>query len=129
MKHVPYNVWLTKYARKLRKASTGAEEKMWEILRKRRVLGYKFLRQKPIDNYIADFYCSKLLLVIELDGYIHNDQKYCDAYRTSVLNQYGILVLRYKNDDVIFNLSGVYCDLEEKIKARALFLSKKSIPK
>jgi len=63
------------------------------------------------------------LLVIEIDGRIHDDQKEYDACRTGILNQYGILVLRYTNDQVIHDLSSVCADLGKHIEARLRFLS------
>jgi len=66
---VPYNASLTDYARENRKRPTQAEKLFWEVvLRKKQFLGYKFRRQKVIGSFILDFYCSQLLLGIELDG-------------------------------------------------------------
>jgi very-short-patch-repair endonuclease len=67
IKYNPYNTSHTKYAQKMRKAPTQAEKYMWEKLLRYKPLGYKFTRQKPIGPFIADFYCAKLLLIIELD--------------------------------------------------------------
>ena len=69
---VTYNPKLKQLARKLRNDSTRAEIKLWKELQNKQVYGYKFTRQKPIGNYIADFFCNKLKLVIEVDGYSHN---------------------------------------------------------
>ena len=77
---------------------------------------YKFLRQKPIDNYIVDFYCSELRLVIEIDGDSHAETVEYDAERTKVLQSLGLTVVRYTNDDVIQNIRGVFDDLSEKIE-------------
>ena len=97
---------------------------MWyEVLRKKQFKNCKFLRQKPIGNFIVDFYCAQLLLVIEIDGPIHEDQKEYDAYRTSVLNEYSILVLRYTNDEVMFDLEAVRADLGKHIETRLSFLN------
>lgn len=88
---LPYNKANTKRARKLRRKVTPAEKKIWsELLRKDKLDGFRFLRQKPLDNYIADFYCAELLLVIEIDGESHlsEDAKDYDEYRTKVLNAY-----------------------------------------
>ncbi|OGC81471.1 MAG: hypothetical protein A2V81_01125 [Candidatus Abawacabacteria bacterium RBG_16_42_10] len=63
------------------------------------------------------------MLVIEIDGRIHDDQKEYDACRTSTLNGYGILVLRYTNDEVMFDLEAVCADLGKHIEARVSFLS------
>ena len=113
---LPYNKKLTERARENRKNPTKAESKIWnEVLRMRQFADYKFLRQKPIDNYIVDFYCSELRLVIEIDGDSHAETIKYDAERTRVLQSSGLTVVRYTNDDVICNIQGVYEDLSEKI--------------
>ncbi|WKZ20402.1 MAG: DUF559 domain-containing protein [Candidatus Jettenia sp. CY-1] len=66
-----YNPKLKALSRELRKNSTLSEILLWNKLKARKMRGYQFMRQKPIDNYIADFYCSKLRLVIEIDGNSH----------------------------------------------------------
>ena len=82
---------------------------MWSvILRRRQLAGFKFLRQKPIDGYIVDFYCAALGLVIEIDGDSHLDKAEYDAERTHILNAYGLHVMRYTNEDVLSNPVGVY---------------------
>ena len=114
---LPYNKNLTERARENRKNPTMAESKIWnEVLRMRQFADYKFLRQKPIDNYIADFYCSELRLVIEIDGDSHAETVEYDAERTKVLQALGLTVVRYTNDDVIQNIQGVYDDLSERIE-------------
>ncbi|MFZ4855298.1 MAG: endonuclease domain-containing protein [Desulfuromonadaceae bacterium] len=114
---LPYNKNLTERARENRKNPTKAESKIWnEVLRMRQFADYKFLRQKPIDNYIVDFYCSELRLVIEIDGDSHAETVEYDAARTKVLHSLGLTVVRYTNDEVLRNIQGVYDDLSEKIK-------------
>ncbi len=81
---------------------------MWsKILKSKQFENYKFLRQKPLNNFIADFYCAKLMLAIE--------EEY-DVLRSEKLDAYGIKVIRYTNDDIISNIEGVYRDLKERIK-------------
>ena len=103
-----YNKDNTAIARKLRKDMTREERKLWhECLRK---LPIKFYRQKPIGNYIADFYCPKLHLVIELDGSQHYQDKgiVYDTERTKELSKYkGIRVLRIPNNQIDQNFNGV----------------------
>ena len=71
-----YNIHLKEYARKLRKNSTKAEIKVWvNLLRAKKMKGYPFLRQRAILRYIADFYCKPLKLVIELDGFSHENEE------------------------------------------------------
>jgi very-short-patch-repair endonuclease len=69
---IQYNPKLKILARSLRNRSTLAEVLLWNQLKARKVRGYQFMRQKPIDNYIVDFYCSKLQLIIEIDGSSHD---------------------------------------------------------
>lgn len=117
-----YKVSLTPRARKLRKKMTPAEKKIWyELLRKDSLNGFRFLRQKPIDNYIADFYCSALHLVVEIDGEYHlsaNAKEY-DEVRTKVLNGYGIEVVRYTNDQVLNHFVQVEAHLREVVLSRS----------
>ncbi len=114
---LPYNKKLTERARENRKNPTKAESKIWnEVLRMRQFADYKFLRQKPIDNYIADFYCSELHLVIEIDGDSHAEAIEYDAERTKVLEALGLTVVRYTNDEVLRNIQGVYDDLSRRLE-------------
>jgi very-short-patch-repair endonuclease len=98
--YVRYRRALTSRARLLRRDGTPAERKLWyEFLR---ALPEKFTRQKPIGDFIADFYCSRHRLVIELDGdshFIPEAQRY-DFARTRVLASFGIRVLRFTNAEV-----------------------------
>jgi very-short-patch-repair endonuclease len=113
---LPYNKNLAARARENRKNPTKAESKIWnEVLRMRRFAGYKFLRQKPIDNYIADFYCSELQLVVEVDGDSHAEAIEYDRERTKVLEALGLTVARYSNYEVVHNIEGVYEDLSRRI--------------
>ncbi len=105
--HLPYNPKLVSLAKELRKNMTVAEKKLWEEYL--RTFKYRVLRQRPIDHYIVDFYCAKLKLVIEADGGIHNDknQKDYDEQRTHFLNSYGLIVIRFRNEDVLNDLEKV----------------------
>ena len=95
-----------KLASELRKHSTEAEMILWEHLRNFRLKGYKFRRQHPIDIFIADFYCHKIRLIIELDGEVHfNDEsREHDDGRTGELEKHGIKVIRFTNNQIIENL-------------------------
>ena len=95
-----YNPKLTDRARELRKNPTLMEKKLWKNFLKERPHECKFLRQKPIGNYILDFYCSDLLLAIEIDGEIHNKRKEYDKERDDFLNDCGIKVIRVLNSEV-----------------------------
>ncbi len=97
------------YAKDMRINATDAEELLWQNLRGRKVAGLKFRRQHPIDKFIADFYCHEKNLVIELDGGIHDskEQKEVDKVRTYELNELNITVLRFKNEEVLFDIHNV----------------------
>ena len=107
-----YNPKLKELARKLRKNSTLAEILLWNELKARRIKGYKFMRQKPIENYIVDFFCSRLKLVIEIDGSSHNDKLKRDRIRQEKLESLGLNVLRFQEVTVKENISGVLKAIE-----------------
>ncbi len=114
--YLPYKRKLTESARKNRKYPSSAEKKIWyEVLCRKQFEGYKFTRQKPLGGYIVDFYCSKLQLVIEIDGDSHVENVEYDKTRTEVLSQLGLRVLRYTNREVCNNIEGVYQDLMQII--------------
>ena len=96
-------------ARDLRKVQTKAEGKLWEGLRNGKVDDLKFRRQHAFDDYILDFYCHKIKLAIEVDGAVHNDAEVAayDKVRTKNLNDNGITVLRFTNDEVEKNIKSV----------------------
>ena len=111
-----YNKALIQNAKELRKNATPWENKLWyEFLR-----GYpvRFQRQKSIGNYIADFYCAKAKLVIELDGSGHftNAQISYDENRTHELNSCGLRVLRFSNSDVDNEFVGVCVAIDAAVK-------------
>lgn len=113
---LPYDPKLTTLARANRKNPTPAEQKIWlEVLRGRQFSAYKFLRQKPIERFIVDFYCSSLRWVIEIDGDSHAENPAYDIERTQILQRYGLAVIRYANHDVMHNISGVYDDLARRL--------------
>jgi very-short-patch-repair endonuclease len=104
---IGYRKGLTPRAQTLRRDPTPAEKKLWfEFLRD---LPQKFTRQKPLGSYIADFYCARALLVVELDGdshYTDRAQRY-DVRRTTALEAQGIRVVRFTNADVMQNFAAV----------------------
>ncbi len=104
------------FARLLRKNQTPEETVMWKLLRNRQLLGYKFLRQHPIQIwetnlryhfYFADFYCAERKLVIEIDGLIHTLQEDYDKARDQVMLELRLTVLRVTNKEVVHDLDGV----------------------
>ena len=118
---LPFNKNSKEKARKLRRNMTLAEKKIWyELLAKDKLNGLRFLRQKPIDEYIADFYCHKLKLVIEIDGESHlaEGAREYDEHRTKVLNAYGIEVIRYTNEEILNHIDEVENDLKENVRKR-----------
>ena len=100
---------MKEYRRMNRNSPTPEELIIWECLRKRRMLGYKFIRQYSIESYILDFYCPKLRLGIEIDGEYHKykDQKLYDKHRDEVIESYDIKILRYENQMVRLNINKV----------------------
>jgi very-short-patch-repair endonuclease len=95
-------------ARVLRRSSTEAEKRLWNLLRNRTVAGLKFIRQMPIDPFVADFVCRDLMLIIEVDGSQHVDDEAYDRRRTAYLNARGYSVLRFWNSEVLRELDGVH---------------------
>jgi len=93
----------------LRKNMTLAELILWKKLKDKKRFKPKFRRQHPVNIFIVDFYCHEYRLVIEIDGEIHNNEetKEYDLGRTAELKKYGISVLRFTNDQVIYNLDYV----------------------
>ena len=105
------------YAKELRNNATEQERKLWQYLRKSQ-LGYKFRRQQPIGDYIADFFCPELGLIIELDGGQHNEQAKIDydKQRDAFLQKCGYRVVRFWNNDIDKNIEGVIEYLKNYIK-------------
>ncbi|BBO18239.1 DNA methylase [Candidatus Brocadia pituitae] len=106
---INYHPKLKELARKLRKKSTKSEIKLWQYLKSKKMMGYDFHRQKPIDKFIADFFCNKLKLAIELDGYTHTFEEIAekDAVKQGKLKELGITVLKLCDEDVMKNTEGV----------------------
>jgi len=102
-------------ARYLRKVHTGAEKKLWEALRNSQLCNLKFRRQHAFDNYILDFYCHKMKLAIEVDGGVHNDPEVAayDEARTKNLNENGITVLRFSNNEIENKIKEVLRKIED----------------
>ena len=104
---------MRRLAQDLRKNQTLAEQILWSRLRSRQLSGFKFRRQHLIDNYILDFYCSKVRLAVEIDGGQHAEEENMksDERRTAHLNQRGIRVIRYWTDNVLENIDEVLDDI------------------
>ena len=105
------------FARKLRNESTLGEIILWcKVLRAKKMYGYQFNRQFPIDNYIVDFICRKLKLIIELDGYSHNFKYEKDRFRDAYLAELGFTVLRFTEQQVRHDLDNVVAAIEQFIE-------------
>lgn len=115
-KIIPYNPKLVKRARELRNNSTFSEILLWGFLQGKQLLGYDFDRQKPIDNYIVDFYCKELMLAIEVDGESHVFRKELDEKRDQKLKSLGVTVLRFEDLVVIYDTESVLNEIEKWIK-------------
>ena len=102
----------------LRRNETKAEKLLWEKLRNNQLGGLKFRRQHPVNIYIADFYCHKFKLIIELDGDYHNqeEQKQKDEVRTEVLRLNDLKIIRFKNEEVEQDINQVLTTIKNKIE-------------
>lgn len=105
----PYNQHLKEPSRMLRNNMTNAEQKLWQRLKRKQILGFQFYRQKPILNFIVDFYCPLAKLVIECDGSQHHtiEGLESDACRDDMLNQLGLTVLRFDNRQILLEIDEV----------------------
>ncbi|MFC2176019.1 endonuclease domain-containing protein [Bacteroidota bacterium] len=111
--------------RELRRNSTGSENILWANLRNRRLSGKKFNRQFPIIYqstidlhyfFVADFYCHEKKLVIEVDGKIHEYQKDYDEGRTAIIEQLGIRVIRFTNEELSEDISRVLAAIRKTVE-------------
>ncbi|MBI4407732.1 MAG: endonuclease domain-containing protein [Candidatus Kerfeldbacteria bacterium] len=111
---------ITWAAKQLRLRPTPAEQQLWQRLKGKQLDGYKFRRQFALYNFIVDFYCHSLKLVIEVDGGIHTDQQAQDHRRDTMLQEHGYTVLRFTNEQVFTDIETVLKSIshsfEEEIK-------------
>nr|WP_116970817.1 DUF559 domain-containing protein [Blastomonas sp. UPD001] len=105
----PPELWekLKPIARQMRREPTPAEEKLWQKLRHKQLLGFKFRRQHTIDRFIVDFYCGEARLVVEVDGEVHDYTQEEDAIRQDFLESLGLRVVRFRNEEVLNAIDGV----------------------
>jgi formimidoylglutamate deiminase len=108
------------FAREMRKEPTEAEAHLWENLRNRKLSGFKFRRQQPLEGFILDFYCEKARLAIEVDGGAHQNpqQAEYDLQRTEYLAEFGIRVIRFENQEVLRNTGKVLSTIAEEATRR-----------
>jgi len=104
---IHYDYKLVKLARKLRNNSTFSEVLLWNVIKNKQLRGYKFLRQKPIDKYIVDFFCHDLMLAIEIDGASHDYKISQDKERQRNIERFGISFIRFLDIDVKTNIDGI----------------------
>ncbi len=121
---IHYNPKLKDLAKNLRNNSTRAEIILWNYLKGKKLKGYDFHRQKPIENFIVDFFCNKLILAIELDGYTHGFEEVLvkDEIKEKRLTDLGVTVLRFTDRDVIDNIESVLKSIEDSIDKIAIRL-------
>ena len=112
---------LFEFAKGLRRNQTLAEEHLWNRLRNKQLLECKFRRQHPLNKYIADFYCHKLKYVIEVDGGYHltKEQSKYDFNRDGEMKELGILVRRFRNEQILLNLEDTIESISKDILKRA----------
>jgi very-short-patch-repair endonuclease len=115
-----YDAKLKERSRRLRRKMTDAEIILWSKIRMKQLNGYQFFRQKPISRYIADFFCTKAKLVIEIDGGQHffTDIVEYDESRDKYLESLGLTVLRFTNTEIKENIEGVIDVILENLKAK-----------
>ena len=112
-----YNSHLKNFSRQLRIEGTKGEAILWKkVLKAKQMDGYQFNRQYPIGNYIVDFVCRKLNLVIEIDGSSHLTKGKADITRQSFLEEEGYTVLRIKELDVTHRIDDVIGDIHQAIQ-------------
>jgi very-short-patch-repair endonuclease len=104
-------------AKNLRKKGVLSEVLLWNQLKGRKMNGYQFMRQKPIGDYIVDFFCDKLRLVIEIDGESHDGRFLYDVERQEFLESIGFTVLRFNDADVKRDMANVLLAIEGWIEA------------
>ena len=115
---LPYNGNLKQYSRQLRENMTDAERQLWSKIRMKQLKGYQFYRQKPIGDYIVDFFCPRAKLVIEVDGSHHlvGEKIEYDRIRAEYLSSLGLRVLRFTNTDVLTHINGVIESIIENME-------------
>ena len=118
-----------KLANELRKNMTEAEDKLWQRLRNRKLNNLKFRRQHPVNKFIADFFCAEKELIIEVDGGIHNDPdaKEHDENRTYELEQFGLKIIRFTNEEVMNDIDRVLEEILKKTSPPTLLKKKGSL--
>lgn len=117
---IPYNPELTKKARRLRNNSTKSEIILWKYLKGKQVHGVDFHRQRPVDQFIVDLFCSELYLGIELDGYTHHlsDVAKKDEIKEKRLRKLGVELIRFDDEEIYYDLDNVLRAIEMVVLER-----------
>jgi len=115
-KFLSYNAKLKILARNLRNNSTLSEIILWNKIKRKQIHGYDFDRQKPIDNYIVDFFCHNLMLAIEIDGNSHNDNLVKDDKRQEKLESFGISFLRFSDLQIKKDIDSVVLVIDSWVR-------------
>ena len=112
---------LVTLARELRKQQTSAEDLLWQLLRDRQLLGFKFRRQHQIGDYIADFFCREANLIIECDGEIHdrNEAWHHDQNRDAYMINQGFRILRFANERILNDTESVLLDIQQHLPSHS----------
>lgn len=105
----------------MRKRPTSAEMMLWQFLRGKRIRGFRFRRQQPIDRFIVDFYCRQAQLVVEVDGSSHHSTEAAeyDDQRTRFLEELGLSVLPFSNEQVIYETDAVLNTIAEHLPSES----------
>ena len=111
LKHLPYNSALKQRAKELRKSGNLSEALFWNAVKNKQLNGLDFDRQRIIGNYIVDFYCYELALVVEIDGSSHDDKQEYDLARDQYLEALGLKILHVPDKLVKKNLEGVMASI------------------
>lgn len=117
---IPYRKDLKKTASMLHKSMSYPEIRLWQELKGRKIEGFQFNRQRPIDHYIVDFYCKELRLAIEVDGDNHQlprTREY-DFNRQEALKLLGITVMRFHNNEIVYDIETVISKIRNWIKEK-----------
>jgi len=114
-RQLPQNTNLKDYSKDLRRAGNLSEVLLWQQIKNKQMQNYSFYRQKIVGNYIVDFYCPKLKLVIEIDGESHNEKSDYDEKREKYLESLGLKVIHFLDGDIKINLEAVMDFLNDYI--------------
>ncbi|REL33454.1 endonuclease domain-containing protein [Rhodohalobacter sp. SW132] len=119
---IPYRSDLVEKARQLRNSATPGEKRLWKYISRKQICGYDFDRQTPMDNFIVDFCCKELKLVIELDGRYHDFKVEYDERRQKRIESYGVQVIRFEEKQVLEDIDSVLREIRYWVLQRAMKL-------